>query len=108
MTSCGAPDQAAVTLTSGEEIGIVAGATVVDGQVQRDGEAVAGAFVRLLDATGEFVAEVVSGPQGQFRFHAAPGVWTVRALAPGARGARTIEAAAGRNRVDVPLAEHAG
>ena len=67
----------------------------------------ASAFVRLLDASGEFVAEVVSGPAGQFRFHAAPGVWTVRVLAPGARGARTIEAAVGRNRVDVPLFAHA-
>ena len=49
----------------------------------RDGEPVAAAYVRLLDATGEFTAEVVSSATGVFRFFAAPGTWTVRALAPG-------------------------
>ena len=44
------------------------------------GEAVAGAYVRLLDSTGEFTAEVVTSPAGQFRFFAAPGTWTLRAL----------------------------
>ena len=37
------------------------------------GEPVGGAYVRLLDATGEFTAEVVTSPAGQFRFFAAPG-----------------------------------
>ena len=37
-------------------------------------------YVRLLDATGEFTAEVVSSATGEFRFFAAPGTWTVRAL----------------------------
>ncbi|MGH8602005.1 MAG: DUF1416 domain-containing protein, partial [Gammaproteobacteria bacterium] len=33
-----------------------------------------------LEGTGEFTAEVVSSAAGQFRFFAAPGQWTVRAL----------------------------
>ncbi len=36
------------------------------------GNPVAGAFVRLLDSTGEFTAEVVASPTGDFRFFAAP------------------------------------
>ena len=44
------------------------------------GAPVAGAYVRLLDVTGEFAAEVVTSAAGQFRFFAAPGTWTVRAL----------------------------
>ncbi len=54
---------------------------VLNGQVTAaDGAPVGGAYVRLLDATGEFTAEVVSSPEGHFRFFAAPGEWTVRAL----------------------------
>ncbi len=55
---------------------------VVQGQVLRDGEPVAGAYVRLLDASGEFTAEVPTSATGQFRFFAGPGRWTVRTLAP--------------------------
>ena len=43
---------------------------------------VGGAYVRLLDSTGEFTAEVPTSATGQFRFFAAPGSWTLRALAP--------------------------
>jgi hypothetical protein len=46
---------------------------------------------------------VVAGPQGQFRFHAAPGTWTVRALAQGAQGTSTVQADPGANRVEVAL-----
>jgi hypothetical protein len=56
--------------------------TVVQGIVTRGGEPVAGAYVRLLDKTGEFTAEVPTSATGQFRFFAAPGEWTVRTLAP--------------------------
>ena len=56
--------------------------SVVQGVVLRDGEPVAGAYVRLLDAGGEFTAEVPTSATGQFRFFAAPGTWTVRTLAP--------------------------
>ena len=55
-------------------------ATVLTGTVRAAGEPVGGAFVRLLDSTGEFTAEVVSSASGQFRFFTAPGSWTVRAL----------------------------
>ncbi len=55
--------------------------TVLTGQVTDAGGApVPGAFVRLLDSTGEFTAEVVTSGTGDFRFFAAPGTWTLRAL----------------------------
>jgi hypothetical protein len=38
--------------------------------------------VRLLDAAGEFTAEVPTNEDGEFRFFAAPGQWTLRTLAP--------------------------
>ena len=62
----------------------VAKEAVVQGQVTRDGEPVGNAYVRLLDRTGEFTAEVPTNDHGQFRFFAAPGDWTLRTLAPGA------------------------
>ena len=40
-------------------------------------------YARLLNAGGDFVAEVPLGEDGGFRFFAAPGDWTVRVLAPG-------------------------
>ena len=55
--------------------------SVVQGIVTRGGEPVAGAYVRLLDSSGEFTAEVPTSATGQFRFFAAPGSWTLRALA---------------------------
>ena len=42
------------------------------------------AYVRLLDASGEFTAEAPTSATGQFRFFARPGTWTLRTLAPGA------------------------
>jgi Protein of unknown function (DUF1416) len=70
-------------------------ATVIQGRVVRDGEPVAAAYVRLLDAGGEFTAEVVSSATGVFRFFASPGRWTVRALAPGASGSVDVDAGVG-------------
>jgi hypothetical protein len=60
----------------------LAAAAVVQGVVVRDGAPVSDAYVRLLDGGGEFTAEVPTSATGQFRFFAAPGRWTVRALAP--------------------------
>lgn len=57
-------------------------AAVIQGTVARAGIPVGGAYVRLLDASGEFTGEVPTSPTGQFRFFAAPGRWTVRTLAP--------------------------
>jgi Protein of unknown function (DUF1416) len=68
---------------------------VVQGVVLRADEPVAGAYVRLLDASGEFTAEVPTSASGGFRFFAAPGTWTVRALAPGATAESTVVAALG-------------
>ena len=62
----------------------VAKEAVVQGQVTRDGEPVGNAYVRLLDRTGEFTAEVPTSATGHFRFFAADGEWTLRTLAPSA------------------------
>ena len=87
---CGAPAQGAtlagVDLTT---------QTVIQGSVWHDGAPVAGAYVRLLDATDEFTAEVVTSPEGEFRFFAAPGDWTLRALSPAGRAQRRIAAEVG-------------
>ncbi|GAA1900510.1 DUF1416 domain-containing protein [Williamsia serinedens] len=65
--------------------------TVLTGQVlDGDGQPVGGAFVRLLDGTGEFTAEVVASGTGDFRFFAAPGMWTLRALSPRGNGDVTV------------------
>jgi uncharacterized GH25 family protein len=55
---------------------------VIQGQVVRDGQPVDTAYVRLLDRTGEFTAEVPTSADGQFRFFAGDGEWTLRTLAP--------------------------
>ena len=79
-------------------------ATVIQGRVVRDGEPVAAAYVRLLDATGEFTAEVVSSATGVFRFFASPGKWTVRALAPGATGSADLDAGVGFTETSLEVA----
>ncbi len=60
----------------------VAKEAVVQGQVTRGGEPVGNAYVRLLDRTGEFTAEVPTSATGHFRFFAGAGSWTLRTLAP--------------------------
>lgn len=60
----------------------VAKESVIQGQVLRGDEPVGNAYVRLLDKTGEFTAEVPTSATGHFRFFAAPGEWTLRTLAP--------------------------
>jgi hypothetical protein len=61
----------------------VAKESIVQGTVIRDGAPVPGAYVRLLDSSGEFTAEVKTSATGAFRFFAAPGDWTLRTLVPG-------------------------
>ena len=88
MTGCGAPEQSAAlpaNVDPGKE-------TVLGGKVTSGGAPVGGAYVRLLDSTGEFTAEVVSSPEGDFRFFAAPGEWTVRALHRTGNGEATVAA----------------
>jgi len=60
----------------------VAKESVIQGIVTRDDQPVENAYVRLLDKTGEFTAEVPTSVTGHFRFFAAPGEWTLRTLAP--------------------------
>ena len=60
----------------------VAKESVIQGVVTHDDQPVSGAYVRLLDKTGEFTAEVPTSATGHFRFFAAPGEWTLRTLAP--------------------------
>ena len=60
-----------------------------------NGAAVANGHVRLLDATGEFTAEVPTNAEGQFRFFASPGAWTLVVQAPGARVEQPVIAAQG-------------
>ena len=97
---CGAPEQGAAlpaNIDPGKEV-------VLSGTVSAGGQPVGGAFVRLLDGTGEFTAEVVSSATGDFRFFAAPGTWTVRALSRSGNGEAELTAAApGLHRVEIPV-----
>ena len=85
---CGAPEQG-VQLPPGTDL---SKETVLTGRVLSGGQPVAGAFVRLLDGTGEFTAEVVASASGDFRFFAAPGTWTVRALSRAGNGEAVVTA----------------
>jgi hypothetical protein len=87
---CGAPTQD----LSLEGID-VATETVIQGTVTRGGQPEGGAYVRLLDSTGEFTAEVVTSATGAFRFFARPGSWTLRALASGAQADAKVDASQG-------------
>ena len=79
MSDCGAPEQS---------LDLPVGTNITD-------------FVRLLDGTGEFTAEVVSSSAGDFRFYAAPGSWTVRALSRVGNGQASVQAVLGVSPVDV-------
>ena len=83
----GAPDITGVDATK---------EAVIQGVVLRGDEPVSPAYVRLLDGSGEFTAEVPVSATGQFRFFAAPGPWTLRVLAPGEDAVdRSVEAQRG-------------
>ena len=77
--------------------------SVIQGVILRDGDAdgvpngapVANAHIRLLDSQGEFTAEVPTNTDGQFRFFAASGAWTLVVLAPGVRKELRVSAATG-------------
>lgn len=96
---CGAPDQSAA-LPAGVDLAketVITGVVCVDGSEDRVG----GAYVRLLDGNGEFTAEVVSSAEGVFRFFAAPGSWTVRALSRQGNGEADVTADRGLTQVTV-------
>jgi len=91
---CAAPDQSASIPASVD----IEKETVITGVVlDADTQPVAGAYVRLLDGSGEFTAEVVSSPAGVFRFFAAPGTWTLRALSRHGNGELKVSADRGIN-----------
>ncbi len=100
IDSCAAPDQSA-PIPAGVD---VEKETVITGVVRSGADPIGGAYVRLLDATGEFTAEVVTSPAGQFRFFAAPGTWTLRALSRQGNGDATLAADRGINEVAVAVA----
>ena len=80
--------------------------TVITGRVvDGAGQTVGGAFVRLLDASDEFTAEVVASATGDFRFFAAPGTWRVRALSKYGNGDAVVApTGAGIHEVDIKVA----
>ncbi|CPX12324.1 Conserved protein of uncharacterised function SseC2 [Mycobacteroides abscessus subsp. abscessus] len=72
--------------------------------VDGNGQTVGGAFVRLLDSSDEFTAEVVASATGDFRFFAAPGDWTLRALSSAGNGTATVSpTGAGIHEVDIKI-----
>lgn len=98
MSGCGAPQQTATIESDTDQV-------VVAGRVLAGEKPVGGAFVRLLDSSGEFTAEVVASEEGDFRFYAAPGEWTVRALHREGKGeAEVSTAGAGVHQADITLA----
>jgi hypothetical protein len=100
---CGAPAQtptlpAHVDLEKETVIyGVVTASTADDGAVP-----VPAAYVRLLDSTGEFTAEVVTSATGDYRFFAAPGTWTLSVLHNTGAVRADVEAT-GPGLVEVPL-----
>ncbi len=99
---CSAPTQGQ-TLPAGVDL---EKETVITGRVvDGSGQTVGGAFVRLLDESDEFTAEVVTSATGDFRFFAAPGTWRLRALSKVGNGdAIVVPAGAGIHEVDVKVA----
>jgi hypothetical protein len=98
MRTCGAtpggPSLEGIDLTTQSVIqGVILKAGAADSVP--NGVAVTSAYVRLLDASGEFTAEVPTNLEGQFRFFAAPGNWTLVVQAPGVRIEQSVVAVQG-------------
>lgn len=97
---CGAPQQD-LDLPPGFD---ATRSTLIQGRVLRGADPVAGAFVRLLDAGGDFTAEVVAAANGAYRFFAGSGEWTIRALSRHGNAQSAVTAAGpGVYSVDVLL-----
>ena len=75
---------------------------MIFGVVSKDDAAVPSAYVRLLDSTGEFTAEVVTSATGDYRFFAAPGQWTLSVLHKDGKVRKDV-AAAEPGLIEVPL-----
>ncbi|GAA5122877.1 DUF1416 domain-containing protein [Haloechinothrix salitolerans] len=82
---CGAPAQTATPASLDTN-----GQVVVAGKVSGGDGPIGGAYVRLLNGDGEFVGEVQASPEGDFRFYAAEGTWTVRALSAKGNGEASV------------------
>ncbi|MDV6012460.1 DUF1416 domain-containing protein [Haloechinothrix sp. LS1_15] len=82
---CGAPEQTATPSSTDTQ-----GQVVVAGKVSTADGPLGGAYVRLLNSDGEFVGEVQASPEGDFRFYAASGEWTVRALHASGSGEASV------------------
>lgn len=87
---CGAPDQDALP-----PLEVSPNEAVIHGVVRRADTPLPGAYVRLLDGTGEFTAEVQTSATGYFRFYAADGTWTLRTLYRGGSQDTTVQASKG-------------
>jgi len=96
---CGSPTQT-VELPPGID---TTNASIIQGTVFADDGPVSGGFVRLLDGSGEFTAEVVTSPEGYYRFFAAPGDWTVRVLSRAGNGAEQLTSQIGIHQLDVQV-----
>lgn len=68
---------------------------VIQGVVQKNGDPVSVGYVRLLDQSDEFVAEVPVSANGEFRFFAAAGKWKVVTLVPGGSAHQLVVASLG-------------
>jgi hypothetical protein len=95
---CGAPAQSP-TLPAHVDI---TKETVIYGTVTKDDAPVAAAYVRLLNSTGDFTAEVVTSATGDYRFFAAPGSWTLSVLHSSGKTRRAVVAPE-PGLVEVPL-----
>lgn len=96
---CGAPEQTTTDPDTG-----AGDQTVLTGTVTDQTGPLGGAYVRLLDAQGDFAGEVQASAEGVFRFYASAGNWTVRALHRSGRGEASVHApGAGVHRVTIPV-----
>jgi hypothetical protein len=59
------------------------GETSIVGVVRSGGKPADGAYVRLLDASRDFVGEIRANVNGRFVFFVAPGDWVLVVLVPG-------------------------
>ncbi|MDQ1691181.1 MAG: hypothetical protein QOH56_1176 [Pseudonocardiales bacterium] len=96
---CGAPAQ---TPTLPAHVDITK-ETVIYGVVSKDDAPVPAAYVRLLDSSGEFTAEVVTSATGDYRFFARPGQWTLSVLHNSGSSRQAVQADA-PGLVEVPIA----
>lgn len=80
------------------------GTLKIHGTVRRQGQPVEGAYLDLLAAGDEFIAERRTGPDGAYEFHTTPGDWTVVCRTSGAGPVRlSVSGEAGELAVDVDV-----